>query len=94
MDPNFEQLGYSWVDGDPRSAHLKEVDPERRERLARRLAEALSRRREEIGPQPSDAGSLIVSVSEERFTEKGLDGGAMDQLEKWVQEHAEKFADE
>lgn len=91
MEPDFKALAYAWLDGDPRSADLRATDPERHERLAQRLADALAARRATAERPIDDADSLIVTIPEERFTPRGLDEGALDQLEGFVQEHIEKF---
>lgn len=91
MQPDFKALAYAWLNGDPRSADLQERDPERYERLAAKLAEALARRRSSVEPPIDDKDSLIVTVPEERFTATGLDTGALDQLQLYVQEHIDKF---
>ena len=70
---------------------MRATDPERHERLADRLAQALAKRRAQAEPPIDDADSLIVTIPEERFTSQGLDSGALDQLEGYVQEHIEKF---
>ena len=91
MEPDFKSLAYAWLDGDKRSADLRATDPERHERLAERLAQALAKRRAQAEPPIDDADSLIVTIPEERFTSQGLDSGALDQLEGYLQEHIEKF---
>ncbi len=91
MEPDFKALALAWVDGDARSADLKEHDPDRREQLAAKLAEALDRRRREVARQPFEGGNLIVRVPEDRMTSKGLDDGALDQLEQLIQEHHRQY---
>ena len=91
MEPDFKALAYAWLDGDQRSADLRKSDPERHQRLADRLAEALAKRRAGAERPIDDADSLIVTVPEERFTAQGLDNGALTQLEGYIQEHIEKF---
>lgn len=93
MEPDFKALAYAWIDGDKRSAELKERDPDARDRMAARLAEALARRRQHVSEQPFEGGNLIVTVPEERFTAKGLDDNALSQLEKFIEEHQQEFGD-
>lgn len=93
MEPDFKALAYAWIDGDPRSAELRDKDPDARDRLAARLAEALDRRRRDVSSQPFEGGNLIVTVPEERFTPRGLDEGALTQLEQFIEEHQQKFPD-
>jgi len=91
MEPDFKTLGYAWVDGDPRSSHLKELDPSRRDALAERLAEALSRRRKETKAQDQLDGQLVVSVAEDAMSATGLKGHALDQLGRMILEHERKL---
>jgi hypothetical protein len=93
MEPDFKALALAWVDGDVRSADLKERDPDRREQLAARLAEALDRRRRDVARQPFEGGNLIVRVPEDRLTPKGMDADALDQLEQLIQEHHRQYPD-
>ena len=91
MEPDFKALALAWVDGDARSAELKERDPDRREQLAAKQAEALDRRRREVASQPFEGGNLIVRVPEDRMTAKGIDEDALDQLEQMIQEHHKHY---
>ncbi len=90
-EPDFLGLAHAWLDGDPRSANLRETDPERHAKLVLKLAHALEKRRATAEKPIDDQDALIVTVPEERFTPKGLDDNAMEQLEAHVREHMEKF---
>ena len=92
-EPDFLGLAHAWLDGDPRSANLRETDPERHAQLVLKLAHALEKRRAGAEKPIDDKDSLIVTVPEERFTSQGLDSGAMDQLEAHIKEHIQKFPD-
>jgi len=93
-EPDFLGLAHAWLDGDLRSANLRETDPERHAKLVLKLAHALEQRRATAERPIDDKDALIVTVPEERFTPKGLDEGAMDQLAAHVQEHIQKFPEE
>ncbi|MBX3168808.1 MAG: hypothetical protein KF760_15440 [Candidatus Eremiobacteraeota bacterium] len=93
-EPDFLGLAHAWLDGDPRSANLRETDPERHAKLVLKLAHALEQRRAAAEKPIDDKDALIVTVPEERFTSQGIDEDAMDQLEVHVQEHIEKFPED
>lgn len=90
-EPDFLGLAHAWLDGDPRSANLRETDPERHAKLVLKLAHALEQRRAVAEKPIDDKDALIVTVPEERFTRKGIDENAMDQLQAHIEEHIEKF---
>lgn len=91
-EPDFLGLANAWLDGDPRSAHLRQNDPERHAKLVLKLAHALEKRRSTAEKPVDDRDALIVNVSEERFTATGLETEAMDQLEVHVREHLTRLA--
>jgi hypothetical protein len=92
MEPDFKALAEAWVATDPR---MNELDHDRREALASRLAEALSRRRDSHTPDDKDIG-LVVNVDRDHFRSPG-DGGtprmsesAMQKLTELVQERIDQ----
>jgi hypothetical protein len=85
-EPDFKGLGQAWVAGD---ARLRELDPDRREALAARLAEALDRRRRAVADQVDRGGHLIVSMKEDQFLNLPHDQHALSQLEKMIEEVSE-----
>ena len=87
MEPDFEAFAQAWVAGDPRSRDLPGTDPERAQRVARRLAEALERRRKESGA-PAQEGDVVISVDRSRFTGAGLDVEALDEMARYLEEVA------
>jgi hypothetical protein len=87
MEPDFKALAEAWVANDPR---MQDLDPERREALVGRLAEALSRRRKYEKPEDEEIG-LVVNVDRDHFrTDRGLSETAMRQLTKLVQERIDQ----
>lgn len=87
MEPDFKALAEAWVANDPR---MSELDPDRREALVSRLAEALSRRRNHEKPDDQDIG-LVVNVDRDHFrTDRGLSETAMRKLTELVQERIDQ----
>ncbi len=85
-EPDFEALAASWVEGDPRT---QELEPERRERLLKRLAEAMKNRRQD--QMKDQRGDLVVKIDPDRLGGKfGLDESALDELVGFIQEVADK----
>ena len=89
-DHDFKALAYAWVDGDPRSSELRHTDPDQRDRLAAKLAEALDRRRRKVSTEPFEGGNLIVRVPDDHIGKSNLSSSSLDQLEKLIQEHDQR----
>jgi hypothetical protein len=87
MEPDFKALAEAWVANDPR---MSDVDPDRREALASRLAEALSRRRSYEKADDEEIG-LVVNVDRDHFRTDGrLSEAAMRKLTELVQERIDQ----
>ena len=82
-EPDFKGLGQAWVQGDSR---LRDLDQDRREALAARLAEALDRRRRQVADTVDKGGHLIVSMKEDQLLNLPNDPQALAQLEKMILE--------
>lgn len=88
MEPDFEALAEAWVAGDPRLRELARTDPERARQIGARLAQALERRRREVGPPPP-SGDLVINVDRSRFVPgAGLDAEALEQMARYIEEVA------
>ncbi len=89
MEPDYRALAQAWVEGDPRCRDLGQGDPERAARLTNRLAEALERRRREVGGGPRVAdGDLVIQVDRSRFVPgAALDEEALEEVAGHVADH-------
>lgn len=86
QEPDFQALAASWVEGDPRT---QELSPERRERLLKRLAEAMLNRRKD--QMKNERGDLVVQIDADRLGGKyGVDDSALDELVEFLQEVSDK----
>lgn len=91
MEPDFQSFASAWLQGDPRTQELGQLAPEVQQRIARRIAEALEKRRQQVAARGEDDACLVVNVPEEGFQEGAIEPGVLSQLEAIVQEHIHKL---